>query len=616
MIVAASAAGCGARAYPVPAGATGVGRIELRGAHSVDADEVIDGLGLAHARDNGQPYARFLVTLDRRRIRTYYVRRGFLAVTVGDEVVASGNRADVVFTIEEGRRARLARVEITGAPNDVAPSALREAIAIADGATFDYDTYERSQPRMLEVMQEHGYARARVQGLVIADVERSQAVIRFDVEPGPPAVFGEVTISGVPAGLEQAVAARVELTAGARYSPRAIERTRVALYELGRFSLVRIDPDRDEGEVVKVEVTVVEAPRHEVRLGGGLGADPVSFEVRGRAAYGVAAWPWPLTTTRTELRPALVYLRDDGDIAPRVDAILSIDRLDLLWPRYGGTAEASFSYTAVEAYTSYGPRLRLTARTPTYGRIVQATIGWQLGLIAYRDLSPVLDDPTIDRLGIGPEVTERLGTYEGSVVVDLRDDRVAPRRGGYLEVRTELGTVAAGGAKSYVRVAPEVRGYASAGPVVLAGRARVGALIGDAPTTRRFFAGGANSQRGFPERQLAPFAEMTIAGVREQVPYGGTASAELSAELRFPLPAVPYLPPLATAAFLDGGDVAEAWGGLAVDDLHWATGLGLRVPTPIGAVRLDVGYRLNRHQLGEPRSGSRFAYHLSVGEAF
>jgi outer membrane translocation and assembly module TamA len=57
-------------------------------------------------------------------------------------------------------------------------------------------------------------------------------------------------------------------------------------------------------------------------------------------------------------------------------------------------------------------------------------------------------------------------------------------------------------------------------------------------------------------------------------------------------------------------------GALDVDRLHWASGLGLRLPTPIGAVRLDVGYRLNRFGPGEPQHGHRFAYHLSVGEAF
>jgi outer membrane translocation and assembly module TamA len=51
-------------------------------------------------------------------------------------------------------------------------------------------------------------------------------------------------------------------------------------------------------------------------------------------------------------------------------------------------------------------------------------------------------------------------------------------------------------------------------------------------------------------------------------------------------------------------------------NLHWAAGLGLRLFTIVGAVRADVGYRLNRTGYGEPDPGSHFAFHLSIGEAY
>ena len=612
--ILATVTACGARARPVAPGETAVGDIRLSGAASVDDDDLIDGLGLTHARETGQPFARFLVGLDRRRVRSFYVRRGFFAVEVESDVERRKNRADVTFAIDEGPRARLARVVVEGLPEGVPVGRVRRQIPIADGDPFDYEQYELALPDVVNELQQHGYAYARVNGMVIADAERNEAVIRLDVAPGPLARFGTITIDGVPPGLGGAVAARVDVRSGARYSVKAIESTRAALYELGRFGLVRVEADRDRDAVVDVLVHVEEAPRHELRLGGGVGADPVSYEVRGRASYGVAAWPWPRTTARAELRPAFVLQRGGDEVAPRIDATATLDRIDLFYPRFGGTAEASFSYHAVEAYTSYGPRARLTARTPTYGRIVQATAGWQLGAVSYRDVSPVLDDATVMRLGL--DRTERIGAFEASAVLDLRDDRVAPTRGGYFEVRAEQGTPAAGGALTYTRVAPEARGYVPLGQTVLGARARLGALAGEVPAVRRFYAGGANSHRGFPERHLAPFAAGMIEGEPREVPYGGTASLELSTELRFPLPDLPYLPPLGGAAFLDGGDVTESWDAMAIERLHWATGLGLRLPTPIGALRFDVGYRLNRFGAGEPQANQRFAFHLSVGEAF
>ena len=534
----------------VPKTGRAIGAVELVGARPGDRGAVLAGLGLVYARATGQPFGRFLVAQDERRIASYYVRRGFFAAAVSSAVTDAAGAADVEFTIVLGARATLVRVDVVGLPPDagVSAAALRALVPLADGAPFDHDVYAEAAPRVPEALQAAGYARAKVEGVVLADRARAEAVIRLTVELGPLTRFGEVEVRGVPPGLEGAVAARVGFAAGDRYRPAALDDARAALYGLGRFALVRVEPDRDDDEVVDVTITVAEAARHDLRLGGGVGLNPIALELRALAQYGVAAWPWPLTTTRLEVRPALVIQRDDRTRSPRVDAIATLDRLDLFRPRYGGAVEGGFSYLAVEAYASYGPRVRLSLRSPSYRDVVSASLGWQLGLIAYTDVAAALDDALIARLGL--DGVDRIGAFDQSVVVDLRDDRVAPRRGGYLEVRAEQGTVAAGGALSYLRLVPDLRGYASVGSLTVAARARAGALLGDGPATHRFFGGGANGFRGLPERQLSPFV-----GVGDgRVPYGGTAALELSGELRFPLPWLPL--DLAGAAFVDGG---EAW---------------------------------------------------------
>jgi outer membrane protein insertion porin family len=69
-------------------------------------------------------------------------------------------------------------------------------------------------------------------------------------------------------------------------------------------------------------------------------------------------------------------------------------------------------------------------------------------------------------------------------------------------------------------------------------------------------------------------------------------------------------------AFMDGADVTEKVGELDLTNLHWAPGGGLRVGTPIGPVRFDIGYRLNRHGPNDIRPEDYFAFHLSLGQAF
>lgn len=613
VLIIAVAAGCAGRARRVvPPGEQRIGAIELVGARTIDRGDLYAGLGLVFARETGQPFGRFLVAQDVRRIEGYYVRRGYFSATVESATERQGDTTDVTFTIVEGKRATLTRVEIDGLPEDAEVSAdeLRALVPIADGAPFDHEVYDEAQPLLPRHLHDAGYAHAKVEGLVLANRERAEAVIRLSVTLGPLVRFGKVALIGVPPGLVGAVGARVFVREGERYSPAAMEETRAALYEPGRFSLVRVEPALTAGSpVADVTITVAEADRHDLRLGGGAGVNPLAFEIRGRARYAVAGWPYALSSARLEAQPAVVIQRVDRDVQPRIDVAAAIDRLDLFRPRYSGAVEASFSYLAVEGYTSYGPRLRLSLRTPTYLRTVQASVGWQLGTLSYIDISSALR-PLESELGL--DRTDRIGAYDQNIVIDLRDDRVRTRQGGYFELRAEEGTAAAGGDLSYLRLQPDLRGYVSVGPVTLATRLRTGLLAGDVPVTRRFFGGGANGFRGLPERQLAPFARTTSG---DAVPYGGTAQFDVSTELRFPLGRF-FDFDLAGASFLDGGDVTEGWDALDLAFLHWAAGLGLRVQTPVGAIRLDVARRLTRVGTGEPRPGDPFAFHLSVGEAY
>jgi outer membrane translocation and assembly module TamA len=135
------------------------------------------------------------------------------------------------------------------------------------------------------------------------------------------------------------------------------------------------------------------------------------------------------------------------------------------------------------------------------------------------------------------------------------------------------------------------------------------------PATERFFAGGAESQRGFSERQMSPSITGDVMGNTVTIPFGGTGLLETGVEARIPLTTLRGMP-LGGVVFLDGGDNEEKPSQLNFARLNWAPGLGLRLKTAIGPVRFDVGYRVNRTGPMDPAPGSPFAFHLSLGEAF
>lgn len=614
-------AGCGAARKPLAPNQRGVGEITFKGVNEVDPGDLKSGLGVMRARELGQPFARYLVALDRRRIEGYYLRHGFFSPTVETEITRRDRLTDVLFTITEGPRARLTRVDIVGLPPDVEHDELRDQIPLADNAPFEYAGYELARPTLATVLEEKGYAHAAVKASILANRDNNTAIIKLDVIPGPKAVFGKVEVTGVKGTLAKTVKARLSIKDGDPYSLHALAESRADLYELGRFSLVRLETDKaDKGAVVPVEVKIGERPRHELRLGGGVGYSPLAYEVRGRAGYSVAGWPTTLMNSHAELRPAVVRTRSEASFQPRIEAIGTLERLDLFRPRLIGSLEGSFSYLQLEAYTSYGPRAHVALRSPLYKRIVSGSVGWAIQEMRFRDVNSALSPMLVTELGL--DKPERIGAFDQALIVDLRDSPLAPTSGAYAVIRADEGTKVAGGAFDYVRVLPELRGYVTLAGVTLAARVGMGVITGDVPVTQRFYAGGSATQRGFSERRLSPMAvEIDADGNERHVPYGGAALVTTSVELRKHLWTISRTDEVTLGGvwFFDGADVTEEWSQIKLGNLHWATGGGLRLNYVV-PIRIDIGYRMNRIGPMDPDPTTsvwgRLAFHLGIGEAF
>jgi outer membrane translocation and assembly module TamA len=123
------------------------------------------------------------------------------------------------------------------------------------------------------------------------------------------------------------------------------------------------------------------------------------------------------------------------------------------------------------------------------------------------------------------------------------------------------------------------------------------------PLPERFFAGGDYGPRGFPVDSVGPKVVGTDGTV---YPTGGNALLLGGAEMRYNLSRSFQL-----ASFLDTGNVYLETRDVALSELRWSAGLGVRYRTPIGPIRLDWGYVLD-HEPGEARS----RFHLSIGHAF
>jgi outer membrane protein assembly factor BamA len=602
--------------------------IRIEGNHAIDASDLIGGLALHRAI--GRDIDPIQVENDRERIAGAFYKLGFFHVAVAVRVDPLGDRRIVVFTVVEGKRATLAHVSFPGLPDEIPEAKVRALVKLADGAPFDYDPYDDASSLLVRLLQDAGYAHAHVQGTVIADRKNDQAVVEYDVKPGPRCTFAAPELIPANTPLADAIHDRIAFHRGEAFSNGPIEATQRALYAMGRFSSVRVEPDVKDKAVTAIPVKVIisEANAHELKFGIGAGLDPADYQVRFRALYTQNGLWDPLVTLSTEGRVALTYPRDDTagqGFQPLYRLIVRLSRTDLGRPDLKGDIEGGADYQTVEAYTLEGFRGRLGLSSPLGTPKLQLQIGWQIARYTFSTLSPALAPagmPTQQAIDLGLTGVERIAAFTQAIVADFRDSPVEPHSGFYGAFAVAEGTKFAGSALSYQQVSPEVRGYVSLGPAVLAARFRLATITGDVPVTERLYGGGPSSHRGFGTRQLSPIAgavqpDMSVA----QVVIGGAGLVETGLELRFPIGKV-YGLKLGSVVFLDGGDCTPTAGDLDLTNLYYAVGSGIRILTAIGAIRLEVGYRLNRFSptdlqaadglFGIPHTAGQF----SIGEAF
>jgi outer membrane protein insertion porin family len=248
------------------------------------------------------------------------------------------------------------------------------------------------------------------------------------------------------------------------------------------------------------------------------------------------------------------------------------------------------------------------------------------------------DRPLVDRLF--PEVT--LSSFSSGLVRDTRDDPLETTSGSLLGVDGEVALRAIGSAVGFVKTTLQGFVYRGLpGDLVFAAGVRLGLARGFShtvtlpplpnfvttpddvlrredtgesisvpiqalPASERFFAGGDTTVRGFALDRLGDGATIDPNGF----PTGGNAMVVLNSELR-----VPVAGPLQVVGFLDAGNIFDSVSHLRPSHIRGGAGFGVRYGSPVGPIRVDLGFKLDRREFAGQRE-SLTALHLSIGQAF
>jgi outer membrane protein insertion porin family len=127
------------------------------------------------------------------------------------------------------------------------------------------------------------------------------------------------------------------------------------------------------------------------------------------------------------------------------------------------------------------------------------------------------------------------------------------------------------------------------------------------PVSRRFFAGGDTTVRGFALDRLGDDETISPSGF----PTGGNGVIILNGEMR-----VGVTGPVQAVGFLDAGNVVARVSELSPFNLRTAAGFGIRFRSPVGPIRFDLGFKLDRRELSPGRLERRSVWNISLGQAF
>jgi outer membrane protein insertion porin family/translocation and assembly module TamA len=475
--------------------------------------------------------------------------------------------------------------------------------------------------------------------------------------------------------LEEAPLLRaMNIRPGEPYSTATIDAATQALLDLEVMSAVQVVPQLPDppGPVVPLLVKVEPAKLREWSLGGGVELDQIKAELHGTVGWEDHDFLGGLRDFSVAFKPGVVLyptridklvgpsrwlpeerlqlqLRMPGLIEPRTTLFLrpEMNVYPFLVTPDPPPEQPVIGYIepkgAVGADRRFGKHLVVTLAHNVQGEIP---------LVYY-----VPEGQSASSLPPGVI----LSFPQLVTTLDYRDDPIHTHAGIWLSNDLQVAGGIFGGSASDVRVAPEVRGYVPiARGVTFAARAQFGFLFahgnyGDyvqnqlgfasppPPGTpqadaanrdieiayfRGFFSGGPSSNRGFPLRGIAPhgivpfmnptnFASMTLKCQKENppppecwLPIGGFTQWEASAEVRFEVSG-----PFSSAVFCDAGDVSAReldFRTYPYFYLHLSCGAGARYDTPVGPIRLDIGYRIQPLQVvGFPSETAAFNYEFA-----
>ncbi len=524
---------------------------------------------------------------DLNKISVFYLNNGYIHARVGTPIITSDKKGiSITIPISEGRRFKVGKVDIAGDLPNVPKTQLLSNLKILKGNHYDREAVIKDVDFLTEKLNNEGYAYADIVPDVLPHDQEQVVDVTYKLTKNDKVYFNRISISGNTKTRDKVIRRELEFSEGDLYTRDDLKESYTKLNRFQYFEEIDFQAEKgSEKSLMDVNIRVKEKPTGQISLGAGYSAN------NGAVLTGQISQQNLLGRGQTLGLTASLGSRSSSISLAFTEPWLFDEPL---WSKY----EIWHTYTEYDTYDVSSSGFGLTLGYPMW-KLGFPTWKKVYGYLGYRlsmdDISNVY--ATASNYIKRQEGQTTTSSVTGTLTRDTTDDNMFPTRGSRNSASIEYAGGLLGGTTAFVKYTG-VSSWFFPLPLdlVFGVKGRMGyiqELEGKLiPVWNRFYVGGINSIRGL--REVGPLDPATGDAI------GGLTMTVFNSELVFP---IVKSAGIKGVAFFDMGN---AWSrGYHFEELRRTAGLGLRWYSPMGPLRLEWGYILDR-KYNEPTSRIEF----------
>lgn len=517
---------------------------------------------------------------DVAKLQAFYLSSGFINVQIGEPVIERDKEGlTVKIPIAEGMQFRVGKVEITGDELKTPRTTLLAKLQIAKKEFYDRGAILKDMDYLTQVSNDEGYANADVNQRLVPHEKEQRVDIVYHITKGNQVYFNRISITGNTKTRDKVIRRQLAIVEGDLYSSSKLKKSYMDLNRLRYFEEINIQTEKGPNETLTdVNIAIKEKPTGIFSIGAGysaidhavLTAQVAQQNLFGRGQTLSVKAHLGSTTTSYELSFVEPWLFDIP-----------------LWSKLD-------AWNFTREYDSYD--------LDSNG--VGVTLGYPIweyitGYVGYRFS---VDDISNIEAGASTLIEEQegkttLSSLTFTLTRDTTDDFFFPSQGSKNSASIQYtGGILQGDADFLKYGISSAWFFSLPFDTVFGVRGRAGYIHRtsdtEIPIWERFYLGGMNSLRGL--REVGPVDPRTGDVI------GGLTMLNFNVEFLYPLVKDAGMKGV---IFYDTGNSWES--GYYLDDMRQTAGVGIRWYSPIGPLRLEWGYVIDRKD-DEPSSRWEF----------